>query len=84
MAGQTQNAFVESFNGKFRDYCLNLHWFRSLHHARAEIAAWRHHYNTARPHSALGYRSPKEFLTVTALPAVQAVYHPEDSSSLRP
>jgi putative transposase len=76
-----QNAFVESFNGKLRDECLNLHWFRSLRHAREAIAAWRHHCNTVRPHSALGYRSPKEFLTITAPPAI---YHPEDSSSLRP
>jgi putative transposase len=79
-----QNAFVESFNGKLRDECLNLHWFRSLHHARAEIAAWRHHYNTVRPHSALGYRSPKEFLTITALPEVPAIHQSENSSSLRP
>ena len=50
-----QNAFVESFNGKMRDECLNLHWFRSLRHARDEIAAWRRHYNAKRPHSALGY-----------------------------
>lgn len=78
-----QNAFVESFNGKLRDECLNLHWFRSLRHAREEIAAWRRHYNTARPHSALGYRSPREFLTITA-PAVPALYQPEDSSFLRP
>src|SRR5690242_5304036 len=42
-----QNAFVESFNGKLRDECLNLHWFRSLRHARDEIAAWRGHYNPA-------------------------------------
>jgi hypothetical protein len=50
-----QNAFVESFNGKFGDECLNLHWFRSLRHAREEIGRWRDHYNTVRPHSALGY-----------------------------
>ncbi|MBL3607187.1 integrase core domain-containing protein, partial [Rhodovulum sulfidophilum] len=50
-----QNAFVESFNGKFRDECLNLHWFRSLRDAREEIRRWRSHYNTKRPHSALGY-----------------------------
>ena len=47
-----QNAFVESFNGKLRDACLNLHWCRSLRHAREEIACWRVHYNTKRPHSA--------------------------------
>jgi putative transposase len=50
-----QNAYVESFNGKFRDECLNLHWFRSLRHVREDIGRWRHHYNTQRPHSALGY-----------------------------
>ena len=66
-----QNAFVESFNGKLRDECLNLHWFRSLHHARDEIAAWRGHYNAKRPHSALGWLSPLEFLTNTAAPALE-------------
>lgn len=68
-----QNAFVESFNGKFRDECLNLHWFRSLHHAREEIARWRAHYNTERPHSALGYMSPKEFLMTTPAPALETL-----------
>ena len=63
-----QNAFVESFNGRFRDECLNEHWFRSLRHAREEIAAWRHHYNTERPHSALGYLSPNEFMTAAPAP----------------
>jgi putative transposase len=61
-----QNAFVESFNGRLRDECLNQHWFLSLHHAREEIATWRRHYNTERPHSALGYRTPTEFVTTTA------------------
>jgi putative transposase len=68
-----QNAFVESFNGKFRDECLNLHWFRSLHQAREEIARWRAHYNTERPHSALGYLSPKEFLMTTPAPALETL-----------
>ena len=68
-----QNAFVESFNGKFRDECLNLHWFRSLRHAREEIDRWPDHYNTERPHSALGYLSPKEFLTTTAAPALKTL-----------
>ena len=66
-----QNAFVESFNGKMRDECLNLHWFRSLRHTRDEIAAWRRHYNAKRPHSALGWLSPLEFLTTTAAPALE-------------
>jgi putative transposase len=89
-----QNAFVESFNGKFRDECLNLHWFRSLRHAREEIGRWRHHYNTARPHSALGYLSPTEFLTKTTAPALETLAvsapplntqtQPENSGSPRP
>ncbi len=89
-----QNAFVESLNGRFRDECLNLHWFRSLRHAREEIERWRHHYNTERPHSALGYRTPMEVLTNTAAAALEplagsalpliAQFKPEDSSSSRP
>ena len=57
-----QNAYIESFNGKFRDECLNEHWFLSMRHAQAIIADWRVEYNEARPHSALGYRTPKEFV----------------------
>jgi putative transposase len=89
-----QNAFVESLNGKLRDECLNLHWFRSWRHAREEIERWRHHYNTERPHSALGYRTPMEALTANAAPALEplagsalpliAQFRPEDSSSPRP
>ena len=57
----TQNAYVESFNGRFRDECLNEHWFRSLGEAREIIGAWRMDYNQKRPHSALGYQTPAEF-----------------------
>lgn len=57
----TQNAFVESFNGKFRDYCLNLHWFATLDAARSTIAQWRDHYNTVRPHRSLGHKPPAVF-----------------------
>lgn len=57
----TQNAFVESFNGKFRDYCLNLNWFASLDDARSTIDAWRHHYNYERPHRSLGKKPPAVF-----------------------
>ncbi len=57
----TQNAFVESFNGKFREYCLNLHWFSSLGDARAIIDDWREHYNEVRPHRSLGNAPPKAF-----------------------
>jgi putative transposase len=57
----TQNAFIESFNGKFREYCLNLHWFASLEDARSTIADWRVHYNHVRPHRSLGRKPPAVF-----------------------
>lgn len=57
----TQNAFIESFNGRFRDECLNDHWFTTLAEARILIAAWRRDYNLFRPHSALDYLTPAEF-----------------------
>ena len=57
----TQNAFVESFNGKFRDYCLDLHWFASLEDARSIIDGWRKHYNHVRPHRSLGKKPPAVF-----------------------
>jgi putative transposase len=56
-----QNAYIESFNGKFRDECLNEHWFLSMRHAREVIAAWRKEYNAERPHSSLGYLTPNQF-----------------------
>ena len=56
-----QNAFIESFNGRFRDECLNQHWFVSLPHARRIVEAWRLDYNRDRPHSSLGYLTPDEF-----------------------
>ena len=56
----TQNAFVESFNGKFRDSCLNQHWFRGLADVRRIVDDRRHHYNHERPHSSLGYSTPAE------------------------
>ena len=57
----TQNAFVESFNGRMRDELLNETLFTSLAHAREKIAAWAHDYNTGRPHSSLGYATPAAF-----------------------
>ena len=56
-----QNAFVESFQGRLRDECLDRHWFLGLVDARHTVEAWRQDYNRARPHSALGYQSPEEF-----------------------
>jgi putative transposase len=56
-----QNAFIESFNGTFRDGCLNQHWFESLSEARKIIERWRVEYNIERPHSSLGMMTPMEF-----------------------
>ena len=56
-----QNGHVESFNGRFRDECLNASWFRTLADAREKIATWRDEYNGERPHSSLDYRTPSEF-----------------------
>ncbi len=53
-----QNAFIESFNGRFRDECLNEHWFTTLAHAQAIIEAWRHEYNEERPKKGLGGLTP--------------------------
>ena len=61
-----QNAFIESFNGKFRDECLNQNWHRSLEDARRMIEAWRVDYNTVRPHSSLGYQTPEEYAAAVA------------------
>jgi len=58
-----QNGKNESFNGKFRDECLNLEWFYNLNDARLTIESWRKYYNQQRPHSSLGYLSPAEFLS---------------------
>lgn len=57
----TQNGYIESFNGKFRDECLNEHWFSTLTEARAIVNAWRRDYNEIRPHSAIGYLTPAEY-----------------------
>jgi len=57
----TQNGYIESFNGKFRDECLNEHWFSTLAEARAIVSAWRRDYNEHRPHSSIGYLTPAEY-----------------------
>ena len=58
----TDNAFIESFNGKFRTECLNAHWFMSLDDARRKCEAWRRDYNEERPHSAIGNKVPIELI----------------------
>ncbi len=58
-----QNAFIESFNGRLRDECLNEHLFHGLREARRIIESWRADYNAARPHTSLGGLTPREFAT---------------------
>lgn len=60
-----ENACVESFNGKFRDQCLNEHWFVSLADATATIERWRLDYNTVRPHSSLNGATPHQCASIT-------------------
>jgi putative transposase len=57
----TDNAFIETFNGTFRDECLNVHWFETLAEAKHLIEAWRQEYNESRPHRALRDLAPGEF-----------------------
>jgi putative transposase len=66
-----ENAFIESFNGRLHDECLNVHQFASLTDAQAIIEAWRMDYNHHRPHSSLGHLTPNEF--VTQRQAIQTV-----------
>jgi Transposase and inactivated derivatives len=58
----TDNPYIESFNGSFRDECLNAHWFLSLEDAKGKIEIWREEYNTFRPHSCLGDMTPEMFI----------------------
>jgi len=64
----TDNAFIESFNGKFRAECLNANWFMSLDEARRKCEAWRRDYNEVRPHSAIGNKTPMELHRTAASP----------------
>ncbi len=57
----TDNAYIEAFNSRFRDECLDQHWFASLEEARQTVEAWRVEYNGQRPHGALGQQTPAEF-----------------------
>ncbi|MBF0481904.1 MAG: transposase family protein [Desulfovibrionaceae bacterium] len=58
----TDNAFIESFNGKFRAECLNASWFLTLKEAQAKCEAWRRDYNEVRPHSSIGHQAPAELV----------------------
>ena len=68
-----RNATNESFNDKFRDECLSLEWFRSREEARVLIESWRRHYNEIRPHSSLGYLTPREFINQSTEESDRAV-----------
>ena len=57
-----ENAFIESFNGRLRDECLNVHQFVSITDAQTKIEAWRLDYNQRRPHGSLGHLTPTEFV----------------------
>ena len=75
-----QNAYVESFNGRLRDECLNEHWFTSLEHARTVIEAWRREYNEERPKKSLGGLTPAMYAKQLA---GKAVTIPENSKAVR-
>jgi putative transposase len=62
----TDNAFIEAFNGRFRQECLNENWFLSLEDAREKVDSWRREYNKERPHGSLGNLSPEEFAALSA------------------
>lgn len=65
-----QNAYIESFNGRFRDECLNEHWFTNLPHAKVMIEAWRREYNEERPKKSLGGLTPASYARKLAEKAV--------------
>jgi len=67
-----QNGTTESFNGKFRDECLSMEWFRSRVEAKVVIETWRRHYNHVRPHSSLGYLTPAAFAAKLAASCTNA------------
>ena len=73
-----QNAFIESFNGKFRDECLNEHWFLTLQEAQLVIESWRREYNEERTHSGIGDLTPQEFIRNHQAGA----YRAQDSTTL--
>ncbi len=67
-----ENAFIESFNGRLRDECLNVYSFESIAHAQAVISAWREDYNHCRPHGAPGHLTPSEYAEQRQQPTSEA------------
>lgn len=77
----TDNAFIESFNGRLREECLNANWFLSLGDAKEKVAAWRCYYNEERPHSALDWMTPTEFAMKTATKTTKVVSQSPETST---
>jgi len=73
----TDNAFIESSNGKFRTECLNQNWFLSLADVRDKIEQWRQDYNRNRPHSSIGNLTPEEFAE-SCIPSVSPTAQPQE------
>jgi putative transposase len=67
-----QNGYIETFNGKYRDECLNEHWFETLHQARTAVATWRQDYNEVRPHSSCKRMPPARFAALLRQQAAEA------------
>jgi putative transposase len=79
-----ENGFIESFNGRLRDECLNVEWFGSLHQAREKLAHWLEHYNFKRPHSALDDQTPATFASSYQSPAACSAPIERNTASCRP
>jgi putative transposase len=78
-----ENAYIESFNGKFRDECLNEHRFVTMKHARDVIENWRIKYNTEREHSSLGERTPTEYAEMILDRSRKTIFLTADSKPKR-
>ena len=78
----TQNGRIESFHGRLREECLRVSWFQNLFDARRKIASWRIDYNEQRPHSSLGYKTPKEFAAAQAAGFYTAEREARDSNAV--
>ena len=79
-----ENGFIESFNGRLRDECLNVEWFHSIAEARLKLAAWRDHYNHQRPHSALDDRAPAVFAALHGVKTKRSALPDRHPANLEP
>ena len=78
----TQNAYIESFNGTFRDECLNENWFESLEQVRQTIATWRTDYNEIRPHSSCGRIPPATFAALNRQLTGDSMQHSKTDTTI--